>query len=34
MMVQAKMYSKTYLKRPLKKKTNIGVHDRLALDAG
>ena len=29
-----KIYSKTCLKRPLKKKTKIGFHDRLSLNAG
>ena len=28
------MYSKTCLKRPLKKKTKIGFQDRLSLNAG
>ena len=27
-------YSKTYLKRPLQKKTKIGFQDRLSLNAG
>ena len=33
-MIKLLKYSKTCLKRPLKKKTKIGFQDRLLLDAG